>query len=331
MFGSRALDVVFGLVFVYLVLSLLCSALNETLASVLAWRAKVLREGIANLLGSTEAAAELYQHPLIKSITRNRGKVRTWVGGRHKRLQRFAQGRYPSYLPPESFVTALIDYAREKGAKAADPSREASNTSLKDSLDNLPDSQFKDVLLTLYRESDGKVDRFRVRIEGWYDDAMDRVSGWYRRRVQVVLWAIALLLVSVLNADTFQLSRTLWNDDAVRDAVVVQAEEVVQEAPEGEAEADAISEAAERVENVPQLAIPLGWSVKEGDPQEVPRNVTDWIFKLAGLFATAAALTFGAPFWFDLLRRVGGVRSTGKRPRGDPGARSEPNGDEKGA
>lgn len=307
MFGSQALEVVFGLIFVYLVLSLLCSAVNETLASVLAWRAKVLREDIANFLGGEQEAAELYNHPLIRSMTRKRGRVRTWVGGRHRLMARFASGRYPSYLPSQAFVTALLD----KTQRDAGP-----NADLESALEKLPNSQLKEILQTLYRDADGKVDRFRQRVEDWFDDAMERVSGWYRRRVQIILWLIAIVLVTVLNADSFQLARTLWTDDAVRDAVVVQAEEVVQRSDGPDGRTDDIATVADKIEKLPELAIPLGWTTKDGDPREVPGG-WDWFLKLGGLLATAAALTFGAPFWFDLLRRVGGVRSIGRRPRAE--------------
>ena len=50
MFGSLVLDVVIGLVFVYLLLSMICTAANEMIASMLALRARNLARGIANLL-----------------------------------------------------------------------------------------------------------------------------------------------------------------------------------------------------------------------------------------------------------------------------------------
>ena len=37
---------------------------------------------------------------------------------------------------------------------------------------------------------------FRHNVEQWYDDHMERVSGWYRRRIQKVLWILAFLTAS---------------------------------------------------------------------------------------------------------------------------------------
>jgi hypothetical protein len=50
MFGSTVLDVAIGMVFVYLLLSLLCSAVNEYMEATLNYRAKNLQKGIQLLL-----------------------------------------------------------------------------------------------------------------------------------------------------------------------------------------------------------------------------------------------------------------------------------------
>jgi len=53
MFGSELLDVVIGMVFVFLLLSLICSAVNELLETRLKNRAGDLEKGITGLLGIT--------------------------------------------------------------------------------------------------------------------------------------------------------------------------------------------------------------------------------------------------------------------------------------
>ena len=101
MFDFAALDVASGLTFVYLVLSLVCSALNETISSVFSWRARFLREGIANLLDSDDRAngeklmKQLYGHPRVNALIRP--------------VSRRGRARYPSYIPAQTFVAALLD------------------------------------------------------------------------------------------------------------------------------------------------------------------------------------------------------------------------------
>lgn len=292
MFGSAALDVVFGLIFAYLVLSLICSALNETLSSIFAWRADFLREGIANLLDDpdvTGLAKEIYEHSLIQSVTRSR----------RRRFLRKEATRYPSYLPKDMFSLALLDQVGAMGKSAGE---------LKQALEAVPNAQVKKVLLTYYEEAEGDARRFRAGIETWFDQGMERVSGWYRRRVQVALWVLAILVALTANADSIRLATTLWSDDAVREAVVAQADQ---------AAGESAGTLAERVGNVDELEIPLGWALDRGDPRDVPRDAGDILSKILGLGMTAAALTFGSPFWFDMLRKVAGIRSAGVRPRRD--------------
>jgi hypothetical protein len=63
MFGSQPIEVAIGLVFVYLVLSLICSVIKEGLAGALGMRAKTLEEGIQNLLDHPETVQSFYDHP----------------------------------------------------------------------------------------------------------------------------------------------------------------------------------------------------------------------------------------------------------------------------
>ena len=51
MFGSEILEVAVGIDFLYLLLSLMCSAITEGVARAFAMRSGTLRSGIRNLLG----------------------------------------------------------------------------------------------------------------------------------------------------------------------------------------------------------------------------------------------------------------------------------------
>jgi hypothetical protein len=163
----------------------------------------------------------------------------------------------------------------------------------------------REAMLTLYRDADKKAQSFRKAAEQWFDDSMERVSGWYKRYAQRVLWATALALVVVFNIDTLQIGRTLWRDDAARAVIVNQAEQAAQQGQQG---TNATSAAK-------ALPIPLGWNLwKTGnDPGDIPTG-TSILSKILGLLLSAAALTLGAPFWFDLLSKVVRVRGTGAPP-----------------
>jgi hypothetical protein len=286
MFSFAALEVALGLVFVYLILSLACSALNETISSIFSWRAKFLRTGIANLLDPENHAnglslvGQLYRHPLVN------GMIRPFPPG--------GRDRYPSYIPSRTFVTAVLDFDASGAV-----------VSVEHAIGKIPSEQARTALTTLLANAQGDVERFRLNAEEWFDDAMERVSGWYRRRLQLLTWALAAILVLSLNVDTIRIAQHLWTDNTVRAAVVARAEQA--------AETGGVDEVAERVDALDEIAIPIGWG-----SEERPTDAPDWLLtafaKLLGLLLTAGALTLGAPFWFDMLSKIARIRSAGAPP-----------------
>src|SRR6476661_3349256 len=122
--GLPALDVAIGLSFMFLLLSLLASAVQEVLANLFALRAKTLEQGLRNMLADPDAPAPpagesrdlvfaIYTHPLIRSLYRD-GRS-WWHFGRTSITPADASGprvraaRLPSYIAPRSFALALID------------------------------------------------------------------------------------------------------------------------------------------------------------------------------------------------------------------------------
>ena len=290
MLDSAPLEVVVGLVFVFFVLSLICSSINEFVAYALRWRSETLREGVENLLSGTPTistegarlARAVHEHPLIQGMIRP---------GSH---------RWPSYVPARTFVSALLSLG-QPGAVAA------GGRSAAESIAAIENEHVRSALTGLLQRAGGDARKFEVLAEEWFDDSMERVSGWYRRKVQLALTVIATCLVLALNVDTVQMVRNLWTDQAVRNAVVASA---TAEAGAPRAQPD-IRNVAETVESLEALEIPMGWR-GQNDPRW-----DDWTWypsKLLGLLMTVAALTLGAPFWFDVLSKFARLRASGAPP-----------------
>src|SRR4051794_33024988 len=78
MFDFPAFDVAIGLIFVYIVLALVCSTLNEAISTMIGLRARFLETGLLILLsgsGSTTRAGiataeQFYRHPLVQGLIR---------------------------------------------------------------------------------------------------------------------------------------------------------------------------------------------------------------------------------------------------------------------
>jgi len=326
-----ALDVAIGLVFLYLVLALVCSAINESVSTAIGLRARFLQAGILNLLSAApkqtpegiEIAKSFYGHPLIQGLIRpGRGPDPTVDPTATTRLWR--KPPYPSYLPSRTFVVAITDIAREAegkvkqidtekadatGAQIADASEQ-----LRASLAALPNKRLSEAMLALYRSAGGEVDGFKHAAERWFDDSMERVSGWYRRKIQLLLFIFALTLVVFLNADTLTSARVLWRDDATRASIVARAEAAANQGEAGDVKVD---------QAVQDLDVPLGWTLSFGDePTQLPNDPLAWLAKFLGLALTIGAVMLGAPFWFDLLSKVARVRATGAPPPASDSVRS---------
>src|SRR5262249_52759215 len=160
-----------------------CTTVNEWISGVLKMRSRLLLEGITQLLGQGDDSvagkilAAFYGHPLIRGLTR--------------------KGEHPSYLSARTFAAVLMDLATPNHAGAS------TFDDLVGGIKNdLPDGQLKTSLLALLQNTDRTIQGAQLKIEAWYDDAMDRVSGWYKRKTQVWTLVVASMLTIATNADT---------------------------------------------------------------------------------------------------------------------------------
>lgn len=327
MFGSAILDVAIGLTFIYLVLSLVVTALNEFLAALLHSRGKFLERGLRQLLdgGAADGASVSLIRRLrcalasaIEGAKRVGGdRSPSWFRTRlasaikptvarvnltsrilgHPLLRALQyKGWPPSYIPPRLFVTALLDelkIATNTPAARADaaPAPADMNHPLRQRLatlaDRRPDQDLENALVALYEEAGGRVEQFKVELERWFNYGMDRVTGWYKRRTQVVTVLIAAIVTVLFNADTVVIVRSLWLDEELREGMVTLASDPElrasldpaapsdgEEAPgepagaqtpagdEPSDDQDAEKKVRERVETMRQVmavGVPIGW------------------------------------------------------------------------
>lgn len=135
------LDIAIGLIFIYLILSLLAAEIQELIATLLQWRATHLKESIEVLLSGGRGTAEekrikeltdrLYANPLIKNINQEaQGKIETSFRNIGWNITKFYRGETgkegsvfgqnpnnsedekitgPSYIPAETFTTTLLE------------------------------------------------------------------------------------------------------------------------------------------------------------------------------------------------------------------------------
>ena len=309
MFGSTVLDVAIGLVFVYLLLAIICTSANEILAALTKSRGKLLNEGIRQLLGKQPTSKEdqnqlafveeFYQHALIRSMIRGE--------------------RHPAYLPGRTFSTVLVDLiAKEREGRVEVADIEAG-------LRAMPDGDVKRSLMALINGAQEDVADVQHAIEGWFEDAMDRVTGWYKRKTQVWTVLVAISITLLANADTVQIARRLWRDPVLRTAAVEEAKVRAQKPrpsvtveypnPDDPTNPQITSNEGNTVSPEEQalLGQVLGW---QNAMQDTSKRA--WLERILGWILTILAICLGAPFWFDVLNKFVNVRSAGKAPDEKP-------------
>src|SRR5579885_105611 len=251
MSGSVMLDVAIGLILIFLILSFVAAAIRESLEVWLKHRAKLLHQGVLELLHDPSLTKDLYEHPLISSLYRG-----DYEEAKKKR-------ELPSYIPSRNFALALLDMtARGRDTAAALPAgmgaAPMSMATLRQNITQLGNNKVQRVVLAALDTAAGDLAKAQEAIETWFDTGMDRVSGWYKRKSQWMLVVIGFAVAAIANVDTFAIARHLYNDPGERQAAVAMAGEVVkQPAPSGGGATDA--EVRAMVAKLDSITLPIGW------------------------------------------------------------------------
>ena len=299
MLDHPIVDVALGLILLYTVLRLFASVVKERISTFLGLRAKNLKRGIQTLIGA-DYAAKLYDHPLVSTLA--------------------TEKKLPSYIGSGTFASALVDLLAH-GEEDQSPEDLEDDRPTDDSggdaarlIRNVSgDPVLGRALRALSSTGVETVAELRTEIAAWFDDGMNRVSGWYRRQTQWIIFAIGAGVTLFANASTVHMAGYLWRDDVLRYSLAQEAVSMASTPP---------SPDSLEVSDALLASFPVGWG--DDDPFGVREGVPDWswgtwLAHLMGWILTAAAVSLGAPFWFDLLGRVAKLRGTGKRPEGAAG------------
>ncbi len=293
---NSLLNLFIGLALTFGCFSLMVSAIVEAVASALSWRSSTLVSGIKKLLNDpnlNNLAHGVLNHAAVNPLSD--GKTQPGK----------APSATPSYVAPDQFATALVDVVRKVGA--VESQARAAAVSVQDlsaSIDKISDPQIRTQLASLYEQAMGDESRFRHAIANWFDAAMDRLSGVYKRRTQLWSLVVAFLLAIALNLDAVYAAHILWVDPEILQKVGLAG--TVDDYGKAYAAWSA--------------SFPFGWSLpRTGNIFASQRS--SWAGTLTmplGWALMAAATLFGAPFWFDTLQRFVQLRGTGPEPAGKP-------------
>ncbi|GGT00034.1 hypothetical protein GCM10010156_67650 [Planobispora rosea] len=223
-----------------------------------------------------------------------------------------------SDIPPERFSGAVMELvsAEEGGVEGLIAKLEAIHSPLAGHLRGV------------WKGAEADMEKFRAGVESWFDGEMQRLSGLYRRYVKWVVFALGVALTLLFSMDALEYGKTLLRDNAFRAGVAAIAggSEDGLTALKDKCSADGAAEPYECVTeslSSPALVkifdnaiVSITVPPEGGDPS-LNWNGGVWWDRLItpghwpGYLLTAVALLFGAPFWWDVLRRLTGFRNRG--------------------
>lgn len=245
MFNSVVLDVFIGLVLVYLLYSLLITILGEMFSTWMGIRSRLLRVSIEKMLNDgyvdehgklkyankrevikqfflkeypdfkNSFAGKFYELPGIKYLVDTAGERKTF----------FTQTK-PSYLSAGAFSESMVQLLRDKGSGTDDMQRIC--FCLQFNTHHIQPQTLKR-LRDIAHDAGGDIAIFKKKLEAWYNETQDRATGWYKRKMQVILFTTGFIIAAYFNVDTIQIARKLSKDKNARAQMVNMAVELAKD------------------------------------------------------------------------------------------------------
>lgn len=181
----------------------------------------------------------------------------------------------PAYIDPAHFAIALREAVQTIPDDFVQLGRD---------IDAIADPALKRALQGFYQRANGDVQAFELALVHWFNAAMERVSSAYKRSSMVISLLLSLLLAMLFNIDSIHLFRALWQHPALA------------------AQIDGASTTVSAQTIDALMTLPIGW-------RSFPPALDDSLaLSVVGWLLTASTALFGAPFWFDLMKRTVQVR-----------------------
>ncbi|NNV56152.1 hypothetical protein [Limnovirga soli] len=265
MSGNIALDVFIGLVFIYLLYSLLATIIQEMIATKLAFRSKILEKAILRMLEDGMSTSKMGLWGRFKSFANLFGKpnllkdksITPWFYV-HPLIKYLGEDNFyskPAYISAQNFSKVVVDLLKGFGQVNTNDVQTINNSINNGTIFKIPINISSDIgnpavkaiiqqgnaglinaldtvqintdtalfLRSLWLESGADLEKFRSKLEDWFNDTMERCSGWYKRYTRLVLFIVGFVIAVAFNVDTIAINRILSKDDGARDQLVQMA------------------------------------------------------------------------------------------------------------
>lgn len=279
---SQALEVVIGLIFIYYVLGSIVSLITQWINEAFETRGRSLEKHLMRIVGDKQVG-DFVKLPQLEALRPIRYKNMFSV------FTSATEPKKVEKIPAATLVESYFDFV---GLTA---NTEVNADGLKNIITVLPETETRQAILKWIDQGVTNVEELRKRTTTYFSGVMEQASSTFKSNARSFVIVLSILLTLLLGTDSIELAKTLWTNAGVRALAVAQAQVAVQQ--EG---ADA---------NIDDLIQQLGALniVHIGWWQMTPPD-GNWVLyvflKILGLSLTAAAVSQGSSFWYDLLKKV---------------------------
>lgn len=235
MTGSVAVDIAIGLVFVFLLYSLLASILQEILATFLGLRARNLKNAIGRMLQDDDKKSATKVQSVGKSVSKklhlndfNKGDTLLQAFYEQPIIKYLASGKFfskPSYIGGKDFSEALVKILKNHESDLKEIDKRVDEAIQKS---ELLGEETRAHIQALWDNAEQNVEKFKTNLEGWFDNTMERAAGWYKRTTQLSLLIIGFVTAAIFHVNTIEIVNILSNDPTVRSEMVELAVSAVE-------------------------------------------------------------------------------------------------------
>jgi|GEM_PF-3450681 len=313
---SPFLDFLIAFVYVLALCSTVMSLCYEMISYWLKTRATFLHKVLEDVLNDTLAndinfANLIYDFPVIDFTKKMRTVKPMYISSSN-----FAKSLVHAYN--DFFAKQHLIVPPNGGAKVVDPALPTTPAALFEvAVKQLKDSKLKTLLETFINSAGGDYDKLLKNVETWYNDYMDRVTGWFKVRSQKRMIFVALPLAIIFNLNFLNIGRKLFTDKTQTAVLVNMAENwkpvsgdtVITTANDFQ---KAMQLKTQTIDSIQKANVPMWWA-----QSDVNEFRTRWWWCILGWLLMAVAMVMGAPFWYDLLNKFVNMRKAGMKPNTD--------------
>lgn len=281
MFGIEALDVVIGMIFIYLLFSLFVSIVNELISTLFSMRGSTLYSALSQFLSETDLQS-VCKDPRIQLLL----KKKTTPGS----SEPITKYNFPDFIPEEQIAEILYDNRNK--------------------LQNLSKTQLK---------------LSKKKLLSLYDLTVSQAQRTYKKNIRIVILILSVVVSIGFNLDSISVYKELSSD-------TVKAATIANSAAQYIALNDSLDFSASDSATVKKIMLEIknlndqqlekldgnlgsiGWDLKKDEvvlssifqtishPRKNSVQIIGWLI-------SALALSLGAPFWFDLLKKLVNIKN----------------------